>query len=237
MDIGRAISYVTEDERWMTKLGIAVIVLLAGSFVFIPLPLLVGYQLGIMQNVMAGSKRPLPEWDDWVKLFMDGLNVMIAMLVYTAPAWLLFCIGIGATILPVFGGDNEDMVGALATVTIASWGIIACLAMLFSLVLFFFVPAVMIQYARTGELGACFRFGEVMGIVRENIANIIIVAVINFVASFVVQAVTGLLISTICLAIVGIPLAWVGVVWILAVTGHLYGQIGAMQGGKASPAY
>jgi hypothetical protein len=232
MDIGRAISYVTEDERWMTKLGIAVVVILCGSFLLIPLPLLVGYQLGIMQNVMAGSKRPLPEWDDLGKLFMDGLNVIIALLVYTAPAWLLLCIGMSTTILPVLGGENEDMVGALATLTIASWSVVACLAMLFSLVLFFFVPAVMIQYARTGQLGACFRFGEVFAIVRENIVNIILVAVINFVASLIVQAIAGVLISTFCLAIVGIPLAWLGSVWILAVTGHLYGQIGAMGGYK-----
>ena len=69
---------------------------------------------------------------------------------------------------------------------------------------------------------------------RENIVNIILVAVINFVASMIVQAIAGVLISTICLAIVGIPLAWVGSVWVLAVTGHLYGQMAAMGGYKSA---
>jgi hypothetical protein len=234
MDIGRAISYITEDERWITKLGIATLVFLASMFLIIPFPLLIGYQIAIMQRVAAGEKRPLPEWDDFGKLYMDGLMVCVALIVYTSPLWLLLCIGGGATILPAFGGSNEDVVGALATLTIASWGVVLCLVMLLSLGLFFIAPAVMVQYARTGELGACFRFGEIMAIIRNNLVNIILVAVVNFVGNLVVQGVAGALSFTICLPFVIAPL---GTVWLLAVTAHMYGQIAALEGGKPVPAY
>lgn len=235
MDIGKAISYITEDERWMTKLGIATLIFFASSFLIIPFPLLIGYQIGIMRRVMVDDKRPLPEWDDFGKLFMDGLYVGLALLVYTAPIWILMCIGMGTVIFPVLGGDNENLVGALATLTLTSWVIISCLALILSAGLFFMAPSVMIQYARTDNFGSCFRFGEIVAIARENFVNIILVAVINVFGNFVMQAIAGVLFSTICLAIVAIPLVLVGTVWLMAVSAHLYGQIASGQ--KAAPAY
>jgi hypothetical protein len=234
MDIGRSISYITEDERWTTKLGIYTLVFLAAMFLVIPLPLLLGYQIGIMRRVMAGDKRPLPEWDDFGTLFMDGLMVMIALLVYTAPLWLLLCIGTGVSVIPAFSGGNEDVMGALVAVLLASWGVILCLLMLLSLGLFFIAPAVMVQYARTSELGSTFRLGEIMAIIRKHLVNIILVAVVNFVGNLIIQGISFAVSFTICLPFIIAPL---GSVFLLAVTAHLYGQIGAMESGKSVPAY
>jgi hypothetical protein len=231
MDIGRAVSYISEDERWLTKLGIGALVMLASTFLIIPAVLLPGYQIAIMQNVMIGKERPLPEWDDLGKLFKDGIMVTIALIVYTMPLWLLLCLGLGTVILPLLGGGNEELMAIFGTVTLASWGLISCLAILLAMALFFMAPAVMIQYARTGELGACFRFGEMMAIIRNNFMDIIVAALVTFVVSLLLQVVTGMLGATGCLIIIAIPLAWIGTVWMMAVAGHLYGQIAAKSKG------
>jgi hypothetical protein len=237
IDIGKAITYITEDERWMTKLGIAALIFLASTFLIIPFPLLIGYQIAIMRRVMAGDKRPLPEWDDFGKLFMDGLYVCIALLVYTAPLWILMCVGMSTIIFPALGGGNEDLTAILGGITLVSWGLISCVALILWAILFFIIPSVMIQYARTDDFGSCFRFGEIMAIARANLVNIIAVAAINLVGNFAMQIVASMLFATFCLAIVAIPLIWIGTVWLLAVSAHLYGQIAAMSSPKAAAAY
>ena len=71
MDVAKAFTFVTEDERWMSKIGIGAAISLF-FFLIIPIPLLVGYLVGITRNVKEGVERPLPEWDDFGQLFMDG---------------------------------------------------------------------------------------------------------------------------------------------------------------------
>jgi hypothetical protein len=95
MDIAKAFTYMLEDERWVTKLGIGAL-LTFFVWLLLPIPLLVGYSVAVLRNVRDGYERPLPEWDDWGNLFMDGLFIMIAQFVYTLPLLLLFCIIGGA---------------------------------------------------------------------------------------------------------------------------------------------
>ncbi|NIP28946.1 MAG: DUF4013 domain-containing protein, partial [Phycisphaerae bacterium] len=117
MDFGRAFTFFKDDDRWMTKIGIGGVVTLLSIFLLgIPAILLVGYQLAVTRQVMNGKELPLPEWDDWGKLFMDGLYLIIAILVYTLPLWLLFCIGFGVTFLPAIGAGNDDLAAALGGV-------------------------------------------------------------------------------------------------------------------------
>jgi hypothetical protein len=232
MDFGRAITYITEDERWLNKLGIGSLVLLGGMVIAIPFVWLIGYQVAIMRNVIAGEQRPLPEWDDWGKMFMDGLFVTIAMIVYTMPFLLLVCVGMIFAFLPALGvGGGDDLVAMLGAMTALVWVIIGCLSFLFIIALMFISPAVYIQYARTNELAACFRLGEVFAIARDNFVNILITVAANIGANFVLQTVAGLLAATVCGIVLAIPLGLFGAVWILAMLAHFYGQMGALMNG------
>lgn len=49
MDIAKAFTYVFEDARWITKIGIAAIVSLL-SFLIIPIPLLTGYLVAVTRK-------------------------------------------------------------------------------------------------------------------------------------------------------------------------------------------
>ena len=227
MDFGRAFTFFRDDERWTTKIGIGAAVMLASFILFgIPTILLIGYQLAVTRQVMEGKDLPLPEWDDWGKLFMDGLYVIIATLVYTLPLWLLFCIGLGVSFLPAIGAGagNDDLAAALGGVAALTWVVMICLFTILGLGLALVVPGIYIQYIRTNEFGALFRIGEVFGIVRENIADILLSLVAVFAANFVLQTVNSLLFWT-CIVPLIIMLA--GPVWINISMGHLYGQIAA----------
>ena len=223
MDIGRAFTFITEDDEWMTKIGIGAIISLL-SFLILPAFLLGGYLVGVTRNVKDGLSQPLPRWERWEKLFMDGLYVAIAQLIYTLPFWLLMCIaGVAAAGV---GGVGDQDVAAAGITTIAL--VTICLALLFALALFFISPAIVIQYVRTDEFGATLRFGDVLGIARDNMGKILMAALAAFAASLVLSVVVGALNVIPCLG--NIAALIIGIVagpWMSMAIGHMYGQIAA----------
>jgi hypothetical protein len=232
MDVAKAFTFVTEDERWMGKIGIGAAISFV-SFLIIPIPLLVGYLVGITRNVKKGVERPLPEWDDFGQLFKDGLSVMVGQIVYTLPFWVIVCIALVTSV--GLGGlaeanASEDVVvaGFLAT-----WGLVICLSLIFAVALFFLSPAIVIQYVRTNEMGAMFRFGEVVTIARENVGDIVIAALASFAASLVLGVVLSAANLIFCVGqIASVVIGIAAGPYLAAVSGHLYGQIAAKGSSK-----
>jgi uncharacterized protein involved in cysteine biosynthesis len=105
--------------------------------------------------------------------------------------------------------------------------IIGCLGFLWMIALIFISPAIIIQYVlQNDEFGACFRFGEVFGIARDSIADILIVILVTISVVFAVGIVAGVLGIIPCLGqIVGLLISLAMGPYMTAVSGHLYGQI------------
>ena len=224
MDIGKAYTFIPEEDDWIKKTVIGGVLALF-SFLFIPIFFLIGYQVAVVRKVMNGEEHPLPDWDDWGKLFMDGLVLWVAQFVYALPVVLLslcsFFIWVPAATDP--GGDIG---AALSGAAIFGLVVLACLVFLFAIALAFIIPALYVQYARTGEFGPMFQIGEVISIARENFVDILIVIVASIAAGIVLGLVTWI---PICGWLILAPL---GTVWIMVASAHLYGQIGAKTGGK-----
>jgi len=229
MEIGKAFTFVTDDDEWIKKLAIGgALMLVSILFGALLLPLLVifflvGYQVAIIRNVIDGKDRPLPEWQEWGQLFIDGVIVSVAALVYAIPIILLTICSL-ALILPasVEGGDPGG--GAIAGTVV-----LTCLAVLFGIALAFITPALYIQYARTGEFGPLFRFGEIVAVARDNFVDILLVILATWVANLVVSIVGTIAAITICGPLIVIP---AGTAWVMYATGHLYGQIGRKMADK-----
>lgn len=236
MDIGRAFTFVAEDAKWVMKLVIAAVLTFFG-FLLIPIPLLVGYTAGIARNVMNGEKLPLPEWgDDIGKLFMDGLYIVVAQIVYTLPFWILMCI---ATVITVGSAGLSEVSEDLAVASLfTSFGLIICLAVLWWIFLILVTPALLIQYVRTNDFGALFRFGEVYALTRDNIGDIVITVVVGLAAGLVIGAINGILQIIPCLGpILGMVFSAAAGPWLMFAFGHLYGQIAfKSSGGMTKPA-
>ncbi len=224
MDFGKAYTYITEDANWVVKILIAAAILLfSGILLFIPALVLYGYQIAITRNVMNGEAKPLPEWDNFGQMFMDGLYLFIARFVYGLPAMVLMCLGLSGFLLPALGGGNEDVMAALASVSFLGFSVMFCLLMLYALVMAFVSPAINIQYIRSGgNFAACFRFGEIFAIVRENFVDILLVGLAAIGISLVLQTLGSILAFTICAPFI---LSFGGSIWVMFANGHLYGQI------------
>jgi hypothetical protein len=107
-----------------------------------------------------------------------------------------------------------------------TFGLMGCLTLLLVVALFFLSPAIVIQYLRTNDLKAAFRFAEVIEIARNNMNHIFMVFLATFGLALVLNVVTGVLFAIPCIGwIAGFILSMVMGPYLSVVTGHLYGQI------------
>ncbi|MDD3825909.1 MAG: DUF4013 domain-containing protein [Anaerolineae bacterium] len=225
MDIGKAFAFVFDDDQWITKIligaGILLLGLLFSWVLLIPLILafaiLSGYMVEIVRRVIRGDLNELPEWEDWGTLIADGLKSLIIGIVYALPGILIsICLGIPGGIL----SDNGEGIGALFGVAAS------CLSFLWTIVMLVLLPAAIAFWVARDDLGAAFRFGEIIDFVRNNLATYLVTMVMTLVASII-----GSLGSVVCGvgALVTIPYSYM-------VMGHLYGQAYRVSGGQSAVA-
>ena len=208
MDIGKAFGFVLDDENWIVK------VLVGGVLSLIPFvgPILMyGYGLELMQNVIQGRSRPLPEWDDWGGKLVKGIMYLVISFVYALPIVLLgICFGLLMTVLGAAEAEDAiNVVGSLGGVCFGGF------ALLYGVLLTLALPPAIGRYLETGELGAAFRLGEVFALVRDNIGAWIIALVLSWLAGLI--------------ASLGIILCFVGVLftafWANLVMMYLWGDV------------
>jgi hypothetical protein len=213
MDIGKSFAFVFEDKDWIVKILIAAAILLLGILfswlLLIPLivagALLSGYGVEITRRVIKGTIDGLPEWDDWGGLFKDGLMVLIIGVVYALPMIIVsMCLGIP---IGAFAEDASELSSVLSF-------FLSCLSFLYAIAISIVLPAAIAAYADEDDLSAAFRFGEIFGLVRDNLSTYLITFVMSWVAGLI-----GGLGAVLC-----------GVGWLFTVPysemviGHLYGQ-------------
>ena len=216
MDIARSFVYMFDDRDWVTKVLIGVLVTLAGVLI-LPLPILSGYLIAIVRNVMRGDET-LPDWNDIVRYWVDGLVLMVATVLYTLPFWLLPLL----LVLPAMfaGGLNQDLADTLGVVSVA----VSCVSSLaWALVLLLVSPVLAVEYARTGEFGVLFRVGYILGRVRDCLGPILISLIVSVLAGMAAGIVSTILGLIPCIGwLLGLPLVFYPVI----VVGHIYGQMG-----------
>ncbi len=229
MDIGKAFTFVFEDEDWVVKIVIAAAVLLAGIvvgslcfwIVFIPtilaFALPAGYAVEITRRVIGGRQDVLPAWDQWGELFIDGVKVILIGIVYYLPSII-----VSAILGPITGAfsDQASWVGALFG------SLLGCFNLLWFIAASLLLPAAIAFYADRGQVAHALRFGEVFGLVRDNLTTYVITAVMSWVAGVV--GALGVLVCGVGALVTG-PYAWM-------VTGHLYGQAYLEASGHVVPA-
>jgi hypothetical protein len=223
MDIGNAFGFAFEDEEWVKKILLGALISLIpifGQFA------IMGYGIAVIRNVMAGEPRPLPNWNDLVRHFADGLMFWIATLIYALPFLVLICPIMVVWLLPALAGEQEDLTNVLIGVAGLVTTGLGCLAVLYGMLMALLTPVLQIRYVETGEIGACLRLGEVFRFLRANIGSIIISQLLVWMAGVVLISVAGGL----TLGLLVLPIS----VWLTAFSGHLYGQIGR-QAGIAPP--
>jgi Na+/H+-dicarboxylate symporter len=181
MDIGKSFSFVFEDDEWVVKVLIAAGIVAAGVFLswliipaFLAGFLISGYGLEITRRVIRGQAPALPAWDNWGKLFTDGLLVAIIGFVYALPI-IIFSVCLGTPI----GAINDEGLAAVFG------SFLGCINLLWGIVISFLLPPAIALFAKEDDLGAAFRFGEIWALLRDNFSTYLVTVLMIWVASFI----------------------------------------------------
>jgi hypothetical protein len=86
MEVGRAVSFIFQDPRWVTK------VLICGLLFLVPIIgwlLIGGYMLRLIHNVIIGDPVPLPEWNNWGGDLAGGLKAFVVYFIWGIPLWIV----------------------------------------------------------------------------------------------------------------------------------------------------
>ncbi len=161
--IGDSFEYAKEAfwgkwTRWL--------LLIISTIIF---PLIYGY----MMEVYRG-KKPAPEPEHWWTLFVDGLKLLIAGIIYAIPTLIVFFLTIGLAILSLmpfflsYGSDippavfPPELAGAIAGILIG-----AILTVIVAFLTALFAVLGMVRLARTGRFGEAFNFHEIHMTIRR----------------------------------------------------------------------
>lgn len=224
MDITKALTFITEDERWGEKLAIGVgIMLISGLLApvligIVGFLIIAGYCIRLLQNVRDGQPRPLPEWNQWSEDFGRGLKIVIVTLIWSLPIFVVIVPMIIGGALADSGGDAAEVIGSL----ILFGGV--CLTTIYGLFVAFLTPGFTIAFARDEEIRSGLQLTEIWRWTQQNLGQVLLVGIIYIAGSFalgIVAMIAGVLLCGIGL-IVTIPLSSLAT---MLFQHHLYGQL------------
>ncbi len=224
MNIGKSFSFVFEDPRWVTKVGIGTLVLILSSLLS---PILIGilgyfivagYALEVLRNVRNGELYPMPEWRDrWGEWLVLGVKAAVALFVWSLPAILVSIpMAFGFALLDT--NDASALIGLLAAC-------FSCLLFLWIVVVLLATPVIYIRLAETEDLSSAFRFGDILSFTREHIGAVIVATIMYVVASLVVSLVASIVGLILCIVGLFVTLPAAQFITML-IQSHLYAQIG-----------
>ncbi|MDK2974876.1 MAG: hypothetical protein PWP08_1247 [Methanofollis sp.] len=177
------------------------ILLIISSIIF---PLIMGYMMEIYRG-----KNPAPELEQWGKLFVDGLKLFIAHLIYSIPLIIVALIFFGGSFAMIAEGKGSDaLMGAGIGVMFVGLLILVILGIVIGLISLFGG----IRLARTEKFGEAFNISAIMGHIGSiGWLNYIIALIIIYIIVGVITFVLGLIPSIggiICLLITPLLSIW-----------------------------
>lgn len=189
MDFGQAITYPFDDDEWLKKLGLAVLIQLiplVGSFV------LQGWSLEISRRVKRRDPLPLPNWQTFGDFLMEGFLIFVAQLIYQLPTVIVGCVASFVWIIPAIGGDNENMVTVLGGATAIILGCCLCLVFFYALAAAVIFWGGYVRYIEHPEFSTFFQFSDNLALVRDNLGDFGMILLATVAVGLVISAVSSI---------------------------------------------
>jgi hypothetical protein len=205
--IGDSFTYVKEGiidnvNKWL---------LLIIATLILALPL-----MGYIMNVYRGTK-PAPDVNNWSKLFVDGILLFIVGIIYALPIIILEFLIFGTAFATQIGSSPSTMMTGLAGI-----GILAVILILVIIAIAIVSPIGIIRFARTGNFGEAFNFGEIIATIKKiGWLPYILALIIIFIVVGIPGAILWVILTALALAlpIIGCLIAGVILLIVLPILG------------------
>src|SRR5271157_375281 len=149
MDYGTLVSnsFTYVKEGVIDKVNTWLLLSIATLLLVIPL-------MGYIMDVYRGT-TPAPEVENWSKLFVDGIRLIIVSIIYAIPAIILRFLIIGLALASIQNSPTGMMSNMFGAVLL---GILIIVVIIIGII----QPMGMIRFARTEKFGEAFNFGEII---------------------------------------------------------------------------
>ncbi|MBE6501959.1 MAG: DUF4013 domain-containing protein [Methanobrevibacter thaueri] len=181
-----ALEYSAKDWKTLVKLGLICLF----SFLLLPAFLVTGYNYRVINNAVHGvinGRDPLPEFDEWISMFIDGVKVVIVQILYLLVPIIIFLI--------------------FAIIAVNTTGIASSIIMLIGCIIAFVAFVVGVLMAQMGlchmaynegAFSKAFAINEIKEVIDEIgwfecIATILGLIIITLVISSVVSTIIGII--------------------------------------------
>jgi hypothetical protein len=196
-DLQELFTFPFQDPRWKSKLLIGSLLSLAGFVLpIIPWIFIYGYAAQIMSRIIVDNGEPfLPEWEDWNRIFIDGLRLGVVILIFGLPLLFLGLVGYGLMVVPqfIFGmfevsSQNSSPIWVLLSIIgmVVAW-IFFGIAILGGVVVGVVVPASLGHLIAKNQFAAAFRIKEWWQIFRANLGGFIVAYIVLMGVVFMVS--------------------------------------------------
>ena len=190
--LGRAISYPKEGAGSWKTIGIGGVLLFPLVAIFIiPMLLAMGYLVRATDAAVRGADAPA--FGEWGDLLVDGIKLFVVGLVYFIVPTVLYFVGF---VLTVESFPTNPPTTAQTAPEVGSAGLTGPLLLLGSFLLFmvigYFTPAGVANFAYKDRLGAAFSVGEVVdtAIDSDYFVALLLVVLLNVGLGIVVTVLT-----------------------------------------------
>jgi len=168
------------------------ILLVISTIIF---PLMMGYIMEIWRG-----KKPAPEPEQWGKMFIDGLKLLVAGLIYAIPVILIILIFGGFALFSAFqaaamSGDPNYFTTHMQDLMpiVAGFMIGLAIAIIVAIIIGIFSAIGFIRMARTEAFGEAFNFGAILETIGKiGWGSYILALIILFVVGGIISLVLNL---------------------------------------------
>jgi len=160
-----------------------------------------GYMLRIIKSTLAGVDE-VPGFDDLGELFIDGIKILIVSIVYMIVPLIIYFVAL----FPLMLSDPSNPSALLSGIAIVILLIDIIVSIIFALVLY---PAIVNMALYDSEIGAAFRFSEVLNRIKAiGWGDYILWIIAIMITSFIVGIIAGIIGAILIIIIIG-PLLWI----------------------------
>ncbi len=131
-------------------------------------PVMLGYTMEIYRG-----KKPAPEIEHWGRLFIDGLKLFIAGIIYAIPLIIVFFLTIGMavmSILPFMPGTSPDAAindPAVLMKMLPALGVGLFICFVIAVLITLVLVIGFVRMARTNKFGEAFAFHAILGTISK----------------------------------------------------------------------
>jgi hypothetical protein len=234
-EVKKAAFFPFQGEKWGVKLLIGSALTFGGFIIpIVPLLPVFGYFGQIMKGVIVREEDPeMPVWNDWGTLFLDGLKLLGAVIIYLLPALIL---GIGGYAL--FMLLDFSMAFSAASITQSSSGplSLAMIAFIFGMIVglaimllgiavgvatVIILPPALGNMLAKEKFEAAFHFREWWPILKANLGGFIVAVMLAMGLFYLLYMLAIVLYATIILCFL-LPFVFACILFISGSTGFSF---------------